>query len=204
MNVLARVFIFLDSINYLWCLYFNTDRKESRTNSRSNVSFKTLNKSISYKWNLVPQQLKIKNTPDQAFEWRWDFHVSHTINLSFMLHFYCLIAKSCPTLLWPLLARILCPWLSQARTFEWVATSFSRDSSQPRVWTHISCIGRWILYHWATREANVALDCLELCHQSFPLLILGFVISTWQNTKMVVVILKLIWIMVIWKSPLMI
>ena len=33
---------------------------------------------------------------------------------------------------------------------EWVAISFSRGSSRPRVWTHVSCIscnGRWILNH---------------------------------------------------------
>ena len=38
----------------------------------------------------------------------------------------------------------------QARILEWVAISYSRGSSQPRDWTHISwvsCIGRWILYH---------------------------------------------------------
>ena len=38
-----------------------------------------------------------------------------------------------------------------------VATSYSRGSSQPRDWTHvscISCIGRQILYHWATWEAQ--------------------------------------------------
>ena len=38
----------------------------------------------------------------------------------------------------------------QARTLEWVAISPSRGSSQPRYRTHISYIGRWILYHWAT------------------------------------------------------
>ena len=41
----------------------------------------------------------------------------------------------------------------QARILEYVATSFSRESSEPRDQTHISCIGRWILYHWATWEA---------------------------------------------------
>ena len=45
----------------------------------------------------------------------------------------------------------------QARILEWVAISFSRGSSQTRDSTHsscrISCIGRWILYHWTTREA---------------------------------------------------
>ena len=43
--------------------------------------------------------------------------------------------------------------ISQARILEWVAISFSRGSSWPRDWTRISCIGRWILYHWATWEA---------------------------------------------------
>ena len=39
--------------------------------------------------------------------------------------------------------------ISQARILEWVAILFSRRSS-PRDQTHISCIGGWILYHWAT------------------------------------------------------
>ena len=34
----------------------------------------------------------------------------------------------------------------QARILEWVAMPSSRGSSQPRDWTHVSCIGRWILY----------------------------------------------------------
>ena len=41
----------------------------------------------------------------------------------------------------------------QARILEWIAISLSRASSQPRDWTCVSCIGKWILYHWATREA---------------------------------------------------
>ena len=41
----------------------------------------------------------------------------------------------------------------QARILVWVTISSSRGSSQPRDQTHISCIGRWVLYHWATREA---------------------------------------------------
>ena len=42
--------------------------------------------------------------------------------------------------------------ISQARTLEWVAMSFSKASSPPRDWTCISCIGRWVLYCWATWE----------------------------------------------------
>ena len=45
----------------------------------------------------------------------------------------------------------------QARILEQVAISFSRGSSWPKDWTHISCvscIGRQILYHWVTSEAQ--------------------------------------------------
>ena len=41
----------------------------------------------------------------------------------------------------------------QPRMLEWVAISFSRGSSWPRDWTWVSCLGRWILYHWVMREA---------------------------------------------------
>ena len=37
--------------------------------------------------------------------------------------------------------------ISQARILEWVAIYFSRGSSQPRDQTHVSCIGRRVLYH---------------------------------------------------------
>ena len=43
----------------------------------------------------------------------------------------------------------------QARILQWIAISFFRGSSQPRHQTNVSCIGRWILYHWATREALI-------------------------------------------------
>ena len=42
--------------------------------------------------------------------------------------------------------------ISQAWILEWVAISFSRGSSQPRDQTHVSCIGRQILYLWSNRE----------------------------------------------------
>ena len=40
--------------------------------------------------------------------------------------------------------------ISQARILERVAISFSRESSRPRDWTCVACIGRWILYTRAT------------------------------------------------------
>ena len=42
-----------------------------------------------------------------------------------------------------------------ARILELVAISFSRGSSWPRDWTHVFCIGRRILYLWATWKAQI-------------------------------------------------
>ena len=51
--------------------------------------------------------------------------------------------------------------ISQARILEWVASHFSRGSSWPRDQTCVSCIGRRILYHWATRQAPTS-DCISI------------------------------------------
>ena len=45
-----------------------------------------------------------------------------------------------------------------ARILEWVAISFSRGSSRPRDRTHVSCIGRWVLYCWVTRKPYIILQ----------------------------------------------
>ena len=63
----------------------------------------------------------------------------------------------------------------QARTLEWVAVSYSRESSPPRDWTrvsYISCIGRWILYHcttWSFLLHRIFLDDLLHCLCIFDL-----------------------------------
>ena len=46
--------------------------------------------------------------------------------------------------------------ISQARVLEWVSIPYSRGCSWPKDQTCISCvscIGRWILYHWAPYES---------------------------------------------------
>ena len=66
--------------------------------------------------------------------------------------------------------------ISQARILEWVVISFSRESSQPRDQTCVSCIGRQILYHWAIQEVhclvitiwNLASYCISI---GFPCLL---------------------------------
>ena len=74
---------------------------------------------------------------------------------------FCLVTKSCLTLC----DLMDCSpsgssvhGISQARILEWVAIPFSRGSYWLRHRTHvscISCIGRWILYHYATWEALI-------------------------------------------------
>ena len=51
--------------------------------------------------------------------------------------------------------------ISQAIILAWVAISFSSESFWPRDQTHISWIGKWILYHWATWETRQS--CLVPC-----------------------------------------
>ena len=66
------------------------------------------------------------------------------------------VAKLCQTLCNPMdcsLPGSSVHGIFQARILEWVAISSSRGSSQLRDQTHVSCIGRQILYHWATWEA---------------------------------------------------
>ena len=58
--------------------------------------------------------------------------------------------------------------VSQARILEWGVIFFSRWSSQTRDWACISCIGRQILYHWASREAQrCTTNCKNNCIYSF-------------------------------------
>ena len=80
------------------------------------------------------------------------------VNTSYLLECCCLVTKLCPALCDSMDCRppgSSVHGISQARILEWVAISISRGSSQPRGWTHISCIGKWILYCWATRETHL-------------------------------------------------
>ena len=70
----------------------------------------------------------------------------------------CLVAKSCLSLCDPIdhsPPGSSVRGTSRARTLEWVAISSSRGSSQIRDRTHISFIGRQVLYQWPIREAQV-------------------------------------------------
>ena len=69
---------------------------------------------------------------------------------------FCLVIQSCPSLCDPMDCSppgSSAHGISQARTLEWVAISFSRGSSQPRDQTLCLLLDRQILCHWATWEA---------------------------------------------------
>ena len=77
------------------------------------------------------------------YTWKWSF--------------CCLVAKPYSTLCNPIdcsLPEFSVHGILQARILEWIAISFFRGSPQPRDWTCVSCIGRRVLYHYATREAR--------------------------------------------------
>ena len=72
-----------------------------------------------------------------------------------------MLAQSCPTLCDPMDSSppgSFVHGIFQARIVEWIAISYSRGSSWPKGWTCISyifCIGKQIVYHCSTREAQI-------------------------------------------------
>ena len=68
--------------------------------------------------------------------------------------------------------------ISQASILEWVAVSFSRGSSWPRGWTHVSCIGRQtlLLSHWGSPILQMCV-CVCVCAQSLSRV--QFYVSPW-------------------------
>ena len=93
----------------------------------------------------------------------WDIYIHIYLPTHVTLSIYvCVFAHACSftQLCLTLCCPMDCIWLDssvhgifQAIIEEWVATASSRDSSWPRDWTHISYIGRWILYQWANWKA---------------------------------------------------
>ena len=77
-------------------------------------------------------------------------------NTNIINHFYCCsVARLCLTLCNLMdcsLPGSSVHGVSQARTLQWVVIFFSKGSSWSGDWACVSCIGRWFLYHWATRE----------------------------------------------------
>ena len=146
--------------NVKWCSYF---RRLSVT-EKSIWRVAILQSKCNMKW-ITEENVHTK--PKISFNW-W----MHKTRLIHKVEYYsakkrnevliytmcvCSITQLCLTLWDPLdygLPGSLVHKIFQARILMWVAISSFRGSSQPRDRTHISCIGRGILYHWATWEAQ--------------------------------------------------
>ena len=61
-------------------------------------------------------------------------------------------------------ARLLCPWIFQARILEWVAIPFSGGSSPPRDQSQVSCIAGRFFAIWTTKNFQLVAN-----HGSYPL-----------------------------------
>ena len=80
------------------------------------------------------------------------------------------VAQSRPTLCNPMDYSPPCSSIHgilQARILEWVAISFSRESSWPRDRTQVSCIAGRCFNLWATREAPKTMTQKEICTAMF-------------------------------------
>ena len=74
-----------------------------------------------------------------------------------------LVTQSCPTLCDPVdysLPGSSAHGILQARILEWVATPFSRGSSQPRYWTQVSYIGGRFFTIWVPGKSFL-IPCLS-------------------------------------------
>ena len=86
--------------------------------------------------------------------WKFGFHL--TSCWMWAMSCVCSIAQSCPTLCnFKNCSLLGCLSMEFPRQDYWSGLPFPSpgDLPRPRDKTGISCIGRWILYHWATRTA---------------------------------------------------
>ena len=103
---------------------------------------------------LRTQQLNDENRPIKILFSNQAGVLTNRTLVIYVQIYHCLLllidAKSCPALCDPMdysLPSFSVLGILQARILEWVATSYSRGSSQLRDHAHLSYIGRWILYH---------------------------------------------------------
>ena len=123
------------------------------------VPYKTKNRTTIWSCNPTPRHISRENHNSERY-----MHPSVHCSTIHKSQDYCvwnvkvLVAQSCPTLCDPMdcsLPGSSVYWILQARILELVAIPFSRGSSRPRDWTHVSCIAGRFFTVWATSEAPV-------------------------------------------------
>ena len=90
-----------------------------------------------------------KLTPLATSPHSYELYKSHLINITKVK---VKVAQSCLTVRGP--TDYTVHGILQARILEWVAFSLSRGSSQPRDWTHVSCIAGVFFTNWVMRKYN--------------------------------------------------
>ena len=131
-----------------------------------NISY--VNWSLPWKWSQAQRQTLLdvfcETYPKEVIWYRtWRLSIIKIIYSKVRKHkewFCCcclvtdLVVSDSFVTLWTVAHQTPDHGISQARVLEWIASSFSRRSSQPKDQTpcscHVSCIGGWILYHWTT------------------------------------------------------
>ena len=117
------------------------------------------NQNASYNWCCIKDELAVcsllffcpllSQIHTNGVSYNKGRHVCVCVCVSFS----CSVVSNSFATPWTVACQTPVHGISLATILEWVAISFSRGSSQPRYQTPVSCIGRWILYHWVTREA---------------------------------------------------
>ena len=120
---------------------------------------------------------------------QWPAQRTQPIGSYYLLCMSAKTLQSCPTLCNPMEGSppgSSVRGILQARILEWVVMPSSRGSSWPRDRTcvsHVSCIGRQVLYYWATWEAPWLLSLI--LHNIVTILWIGYIgaiLTTYQYT----------------------
>ena len=93
------------------------------------------------------------------------YFIKHSWNFNLSCAVLCLVAQLWPTLWDPMdcsQPSSSVHGVLQAIMLEWVAMPSSRESSQPRDWTEVSCIAGGVVTIWATRESPRILEWVAL------------------------------------------
>ena len=112
-------------------------------------------------WTEEPGGLQPTGSQRVRHHWTTIYFVVFLFYIFYVLMF-ALVSKSCltflqPHRLWP--SRLFCPWDFPGKNTGVGCHSLLRGSSQSRdrieTQSWVSCIGRWVLYHWVTRASPI-------------------------------------------------
>ena len=108
--------------------------------------------------SVVPFSSCLQSSPTSGSSPLSQFFASNGQNIIVKVKSESEVVQSCPTLCDPMdcsLPGSSVHEILQARILEWIAISFSRESSRPRDRTWVFCFGVRRFNLWATREAKV-------------------------------------------------